>query len=201
MANILLIYGHPKTPKSFNFDLKEKLVEALKQHVHNVLVRDLYEISFNPLLSSKDLELIHNGQISEDIRKEQEFIKNADTIIFIYPIWWAGQPAIIKGYIDRVFSYGFAYMYKGGKVIGLLPDKKAIIINSNGNPSALYKKNDFYNAMKLLVDKGIFAFYGFSKIKHLFYGDMSTKSDDDKSKDINNAIDETIIEIEAKNMD
>ena len=201
MANILLIYGHPKTPKSFNFDLKEKLVEALKQHGHNVLVRDLYEISFNPLLSSKDLELIHNGQISEDIRKEQEFIKNADTIIFIYPIWWAGQPAIIKGYIDRVFSYGFAYMYKGGKVMGLLPDKKAIIINSNGNPSALYEKEGFYNSMKSLVDKGIFAFCGFSKIKHLFYGDMSTKSDDDKCKDINNAIDETIIEIEAKNMD
>ncbi|MDE6224201.1 MAG: NAD(P)H-dependent oxidoreductase [Alphaproteobacteria bacterium] len=197
MANILLVYGHPKTPKSFNFDLKERLVATLKNHGHNVLVRDLYEISFNPLLSSKDLELIHNKQIPDDIKKEQEFIRNADVIIFIYPIWWAGQPAIIKGYIDRVFSYGFAYMYKGGKVVGLLPDKKAIIINSNGNSTELYEREGFYDAMRLVVDKGIFAFCGFSKVKHLFYGSQSTKTDDEKNKDINNAIDETIIEIEA----
>ena len=197
MANILLVYGHPKTPKSFNFDLKERLVETLKAHGHNVLVRDLYEISFNPLLSSKDLELIHNNQIPDDIKKEQDFIRNADVIIFIYPIWWAGQPAIIKGYIDRVFSYGFAYMYKGGKVIGLLPNKKAIIINSNGNSTELYKKDGFYDSMKLLVDKGIFAFCGFSKVKHLFYGSLSVKTDEEKQKDIDNAVDETIIEIEA----
>ena len=197
MANILLVYGHPKTPKSFNFDLKERLVETLKAHGHNVLVRDLYEISFNPLLSSKDLELIHNNQIPDDVKKEQDFIRNADVIIFIYPIWWAGQPAIIKGYIDRVFSYGFAYMYKGGKVIGLLPNKKAIIINSNGNSTELYKKDGFYDAMKLLVDKGIFAFCGFSKVKHLFYGSLSVKTDEEKQKDIDNAVDETIIEIEA----
>ncbi|MBD5405490.1 NAD(P)H-dependent oxidoreductase [bacterium] len=197
MANILLVYGHPKTPKSFNFDLKERLVETLKAHGHNVLVRDLYEISFNPLLSSKDLELIHNNQIPDDIKKEQDFIRNADVIIFIYPIWWAGQPAIIKGYIDRVFSYGFAYMYKGGKVVGLLPDKKAIIINSNGNSTELYKKDGFYDAMKLLVDKGIFAFCGFSKVKHLFYGSLSVKTDEEKQRDIDNAVDETIIEIEA----
>lgn len=197
MANILLVYGHPKTPRSFNFDLKERLVATLRAHGHNVLVRDLYEISFNPLLSSKDLELIHNNEIPEDIKREQDFIRNADVIIFIYPIWWAGQPAIIKGYIDRVFSYGFAYMYKGGKVVGLLPDKKAIIINSNGNSTELYEREGFYDAMRLVVDKGIFAFCGFSKVKHLFYGDMSTKSDADKNENINNAIDETIIEIEA----
>ena len=176
-------------------------MEKLKENGHNVLVRDLYEISFNPLLSSNDLELIHNKGIADDVRKEQEFIKNADVIIFIYPIWWAGQPAIIKGYIDRVFSYGFAYMYKGGEVVGLLPNKKAIIINSTGNSEETYQKLGFHDAIRLVTDKGIFAFCGFSRIKHLFYGSMITKSIEDKQKDINNAIDETIIEIDAKNID
>ncbi len=198
MANILLIYGHPQTPKSFNFDLKEKLVKAIKDNGHNILVRDLYEISFNPLLSSKDLEMIHNFEIPEDIKQEQEFIKNADTIIFIYPIWWAGQPAIIKGYIDRVFSYGFAYIYKGNKVIGLLSDKKAIILNSTGTPSELYEKSGFHKSMRQVIDEGIFKFCGFKKVTHIFFGAVPMLTEEQKQLTINNAIDDTIIEIESR---
>ena len=198
MANILLIYGHPKTPTSFNYSLKEKLVSALKNRGHSVLVRDLYEVSFNPLLSSDDLAKLHNREIPNDIKKEQEFIKNADVIIFIYPIWWAGSPAIIKGYIDRVFSYGFAYMYKGNKVVGLLTDKRAVIINSNGSPYDFYKHDGFYNAIRKVNDEGIFAFCGFKRIKHIFFGGIMNKTVEEKDADIKQAIDETIIEIEAK---
>lgn len=86
MANILLIYGHPKTPTSFNFDLKEKLLFTLKNKGHNVFVRDLYEVNFNPVLSSKDLEMFYNDEIPDDIKREQDFIRSADIMIFIYPI-------------------------------------------------------------------------------------------------------------------
>lgn len=198
MVNILLVYGHPKTPTSFNFSLKEKLVSVLKSKGYNVLVRDLYEVSFNPLLSSEDLAKLHNNEIPDDIKQEQEFIKNADVIIFIYPIWWAGSPAIIKGYIDRVFSYGFAYMYRGNKVVGLLTDKRAIVINSNGSPYELYENEGFYFAMRKVVDDGIFRFCGFNKIKHIFFGGIMNKTQEEKDMNIKQAIDETVIEIEAK---
>ena len=198
MVNILLVYGHPKTPTSFNFSLKEKLVSLLKSKGYNVLVRDLYEVSFNPLLSSEDLAKLHNNEIPDDIKQEQEFIKNADVIIFIYPIWWAGSPAIIKGYIDRVFSYGFAYMYRGNKVVGLLTDKRAIVINSNGSPYELYENEGFYSAMRKVVDDGIFRFCGFNKIKHIFFGGIMNKTQEEKDMNIKQAIDETVIEIEAK---
>lgn len=198
MVNILLVYGHPKTPTSFNFSLKEKLVSVLKSKGYNVLVRDLYEVSFNPLLSSEDLAKLHNNEIPDDIKQEQEFIKNADVIIFIYPIWWAGSPAIIKGYIDRVFSYGFAYMYRGNKVVGLLTDKRAIVINSNGSPYELYENEGFYSAMRKVVDDGIFRFCGFNKIKHIFFGGIMNKTQEEKDMNIKQAIDETVIEIEVK---
>lgn len=198
MVNILLVYGHPKTPTSFNFSLKEKLVSVLKSKGYNVLVRDLYEVSFNPLLSSEDLAKLHNNEIPDDIKQEQEFIKNADVIIFIYPIWWAGSPAIIKGYIDRVFSYGFAYMYRGNKVVGLLTDKRAIVINSNGSPYELYENEGFYSAMRKVVDDGIFRFCGFNKIKHIFFGGIMNKTQEEKDMNIKQVIDETVIEIEAK---
>ncbi|WP_262497627.1 NAD(P)H-dependent oxidoreductase [Pedobacter africanus] len=51
---------------------------------------------------------------------------------FIYPIWWTGMPAIMKGYIDRVMSYGFAYRYDQGVQKGLLGGKEVTIINTHG---------------------------------------------------------------------
>ncbi len=196
MANVLVIYGHPQTPKSFNFDLKEQLVQALSLKGHNVIVRDLYQINFNPLLSTNDLSNIHNNSFSKDIVQEQDYITKSNIIIFIYPIWWAGQPAIIKGYIDRVFSYGFAYVNKNGKITGLLTNKKVVILNSHGNGFNIYDTEGFYDAMRLVIDKGIFAFCGFDDIKHLFFDSMNIKTSDDKQKDIELAINEVLLEIE-----
>ncbi len=198
MANILIIYGHPKTKKSFNFELKEKLIKDLKEKKHNIIIRDLYGINFNPILSSKDLENIHNNIMPDDIKTEQDFIKNSEYIIFIYPIWWTREPAIIKGYIDRVFAYGFAYKYKDGEVIGLLNDKNAIIINSTGSPYPLYENNGFHKSIKTLVDGGIFGFCEFKKVKHLFYGSITNISETEFETNKQNAIDETIIEIDGK---
>ncbi len=190
MANILIIYGHPKTPTSFNYELQKRIYTALSERGHKVITRDLYEISFNPLLSSSDLEKIHSNEIPDDIKKEQEEIKKADVIIFIYPIWWAGSPAIIKGYIDRVFSYGFAYKYQGGKVVGLLNDKTAIILNSTGTPSEFYEHEGFHSAIKKVTDEGIFAFCGFKNIKHIFNGNMSALTETEKQKIITSTTNE-----------
>lgn len=51
-----------------------------------------------------------NNKISDDVKKEQDYVSWADTMVFIYPIWWGGMPAIARGYLDRVFSHGFAYL-------------------------------------------------------------------------------------------
>ena len=200
MANILLIYGHPKTPTSFNFDLKEKLLFTLKNKGHNVFVRDLYEVNFNPVLSSKDLEMFHNNEIPDDIKREQDFIRSANIMIFIYPIWWTGLPAIIKGYFDKVFSYGFAYKRRGSEIIGLLNDKTAIIINSHGNSIKTYNEQGMYNAMKLTSDTGIFAFCGFKTIKHLFFGEITSATSEVRENYIKDAIDQTIITIDAQSI-
>ncbi|MEJ1715164.1 NAD(P)H-dependent oxidoreductase, partial [Escherichia coli] len=87
---------------------------GLQKKGHEVEVRDLYEMQFQPTLGRSEMI----GGIGEDVVVEQEYLKWADVITFIYPIWWTGLPAIMKGYIDRVFSYGFAYKYVNGVQMG-----------------------------------------------------------------------------------
>lgn len=119
----LIIYAHPN-PKSFNHAILETISEELKKKKKEFKVRDLYKIGFNPALSTKDLSAIQNGAVPKDIEKEQEYIRKADTIVFIFPIWWSSMPAILKGYIDRVFSLKFAYDITEDGVFGLLKGKK-----------------------------------------------------------------------------
>jgi len=114
----LVIYAHPNQD-SLNSQLKEALVQQLEEQGHDIIIRDLYRMNFNPILSSNDIIGQMSGESAGDITREQEFITWAETITFIHPIWWTGLPAILKGYIDRVFTYGFAYRYDKGIQKGL----------------------------------------------------------------------------------
>ena len=164
----LIIYSHPN-PHSLNSHFKNILVEHLEQGNHEVIVRDLYQLNFNPILSSEDMEGQRNGLISEDVKQEQDFINWADCITFIHPVWWTGLPAIMKGYIDRVFSYGFAYRYDQGVQKGLLAGKKAVIINTQGKSKAEYEAIGMDKALLLTSDKGIYIYSGLEVVEHFFF--------------------------------
>ncbi len=164
---VCVIYAHPNQ-KSFNNAIKEVVLETLKNKGIAYNLRDLYNLEFNPVLSARDFEVFLSGNVPEDIRKEQEIIRASSLLVFIYPVWWAGMPAILKGYIDRVFSYGFAYEEKDGELVGLLSDKKAVIINTLGASELEYKPSGMEECLIKTTDIGIFKFCGIEVLKHLF---------------------------------
>lgn len=170
----LVIYGHPN-PASLNHFFKQTIVENLEESGQEVIVRDLNKINFNPVLSLDDMNGQRMGQVAEDVKREQEFITWADQIIFVYPIWWTGMPAIMKGFIDRVFSYGFAYRYDQGIQKGLLTGKQTIIVNSHGKSNAEYEATGMDKALALTSDAGIFNYCGL-EIKHHFYFDQADRA-------------------------
>ncbi|KEO73929.1 NAD(P)H-dependent oxidoreductase [Anditalea andensis] len=163
----LIIYAHPNH-HSLNSHLKNVVVDYLIDNNHQVEVRDLYALHFNPVLSLSDMAGQLRGEVSYDVKQEQEFIIWADCLTFIYPIWWTGLPAIIKGYIDRVLSYGFAYRYDQGIQKGLLSGKKAVIINTQGKSKAEYEAMGMDKALLLTSDQGIYTYVGMEIIDHLF---------------------------------
>ena len=167
----LIIFAHP-IQESLNGELKQTLVEYLQKEGHEVKIRDLYQMNFNPILSQEDMQGQRQGQVASDVKQEQGFITWADCITLIHPIWWTGLPAILKGYIDRVFSYGFAYCYDQGVQMGLLTGKQSVIINTHGKSYAEYEAIGMDKALSLTSEKGIYTYCGL-KIKQHFYFDKA----------------------------
>ena len=177
----LIVYAHPNSG-SLNHFFKQTVLESLQESGEEIAIRDLNEINFNPVFSLEDMNGQRMGTVSDDVKTEQDFITWADRIIFIYPIWWTGMPAIMKGYIDRVFSYGFAYRYDQGVQKGLLTGKKTIIINSHGKSNAEYEAMGMDKALILTSDTGIFTYSGLEIQQH-FYFDKADRASADNISD------------------
>lgn len=182
----VIIYAHPN-PQSLNSLFKNTLVEHLQQNGNEVVIRDLYQLNFDPVLSLEDMAGQRKGHVADDVKQEQQHITWADSITFIHPIWWTGLPAIMKGYIDRVFSYGFAYRYDQGIQKGLLSGKKAVIINTHGKSHAEYESMGMDSALSLTSDKGIYSYCGF-EIKQHFFFDKADRPGPERIEDWTNQI-------------
>jgi NAD(P)H dehydrogenase (quinone) len=157
---------------------------------NEVIIRNLYEIGFNPVLSADDFSSLADNKTPSDILIEQGHVKWAEHIIFVFPVWWGGMPAIMKGYIDRVFAEGFAYEYvdSGSNGDGLLSYLKGSMICATGLSSEDFK--DSQNAMKVIAEKTIFGFTGIKPCKQLFYGGVPIVSDEVRKSYIQNVIKE-----------
>ena len=164
----LIIYAHPNQ-ESLNGQFKQVIEKILVQQKQDLIVRDLYTLGFDPVLSLEDMTGQRKGIVNELIKKEQEYISWADILTFIYPIWWTGMPAIMKGYFDRVLSYGFAYRYDQGIQKGLLTGKQAIILNTHGKSNEEYSTIGMDKALLLTSDKGIYTYCGFQVKEHSFF--------------------------------
>ena len=164
----LIIYAHPDNT-SLNHHLKQIVVSALEAQEQEVMIRDLYELDFSPVLSLPDMQGQRKGQVAGDVAQEQAYIREADFISFIYPIWWTGMPAIMKGYIDRVFSYGFAYRSDIGLQKGLLKGKKAAVVNTHGKSAAEYNAKGMDKALLLTSDEGVYRYCGLAVERHFFF--------------------------------
>lgn len=162
---VVIVFAHP-SHKSYNYALLEALLSGLKEGGHEAKVIDLYKDNFDPVLR----ETIHNPRPGELCLKYQAMIKDADWMAFIFPVFWYRAPAIMEGFFDHVFASKFAFKYKkilGGLVnipIGLLPVKKAIVIETYGGPGWFYKL--FFFRIPWIRIKSVLKFCGIRKFIH-----------------------------------
>jgi NAD(P)H dehydrogenase (quinone) len=177
----LIVYAHPNL-KSFNHAILETISEELRKKKREFTVRDLYKIGFDPVLSARDLSAIENGVIPKDIKREQNYITKADTLIFIFPIWWSAMPAMLKGYIDRVFSLKFAYDITETEVVGLLKGKKVFLVSTTGASKEDYEKMGAFKMMNMAMDMAIFQFSGMKVIGHKYFSSVPYVSQQDRKK-------------------
>ena len=99
--NVFIVYAHPAA-NSLNSALKDYAVQRLQAAGHAVQVSDLYAMQWKPTLEA--------GEVAGDlVLAEQEKLLWADVVLFQFPLWWFSMPAIMKGWVERVYTYGFAY--------------------------------------------------------------------------------------------
>ena len=153
----LIIYAHPDK-ESFNHALLETVKKTLERNNKPYNVIDLYELNYDPVLSLSEVK----GPSTEETKAFQQQVKEAKNIIFIFPVWWFRAPAILEGFIDKVFVPGFAYRFKKlfgvyGMPIPLLSDKKVRVLVTHGAP-ALPVMTIYVNAVKYRFLLGFLSF-------------------------------------------
>jgi NAD(P)H dehydrogenase (quinone) len=157
-VNVLVVYAHPE-PTSFAAGLKDAAVKALTAAGHLVEVSDLYAEGFNPVAGRHDFksisdparfhyqsEQLHASQsdgFAADLVREQERLMRADLLVFVFPLWWGGLPAIVKGWFDRVCAYGVAYAdgkrYEQGYFVG----RRALLALTTGGTAERFSQGGY----------------------------------------------------------
>lgn len=166
-SRTLVILGHP-SHSSFCSALAETCVHAAKTAGHEVRVLRLGDLVFDPIL--------HNGYtqiqaLEPDLLRAQSDILWATHLTLVFPIWWGGIPALMKGFIDRIFLPGFAFKYRAGKAFPdkLLAGRTAHLLVTLDTPPWYYRW--FYRMPALhQVRKTTLAFCGITPIKTLLFG-------------------------------
>ncbi len=134
---ISVILAHPDS-HSFNHAIARAVVEELKINGHSAMMHDLYAEEFDPILPSD--EIPEDTQLSAKIESYCRELAEADGIVIIHPNWWGQPPAVLKGWVDRIFRPGIAYKFiegdKGeGVPVGLLKAKAALVFNTSNTSS------------------------------------------------------------------
>ena len=174
--HVLAILAHPRRD-SFSGAIFDGLCAGLTAAGHTVEVGDLYGEGFDPLMRAEDYAQFESLPMPPDVLAEQERIERADALAFVFPVWWWSLPAMLKGWIDRVFSSGWAYDFTPGHSRGLLRDRPTLLLCAAGSRESTYRKYGYDAAMRTQIDIGILGYCGIRDITTEFFYEV----DDDEA--------------------
>lgn len=161
--NILIVNGHPD-PKSFCLALADAYADGASGG-EGVEIRriDLSQTDFNPNLKYGYRK---RTELEDELNEAQALIRWADHLVIVYPTWWGTVPAILKGFIDRVFLPGFAFKYRENSPLWdkLLTGKSARVIVTMDTPS-WYNRLIYWRAGHLIMKRNILKFCGINPVR------------------------------------
>ncbi len=159
--HLLVIMAHPADP-SLTRSVASAIVDAGAALGHTVDFVDLVAEGFDPVFGPADhAAFTAAGPTPPDVRREQQRIDGADHLILVHPVYWWSMPAVLKGWIDRVFVSGWAFEEDaGGNIVKKLGRLNVHLIALAGASAATYAKHGYRDAMRAQINHGIFDFCG-----------------------------------------
>ncbi|PFG41480.1 NAD(P)H dehydrogenase (quinone) [Isoptericola jiangsuensis] len=174
--HLLTVFAHP-VPTSY----PRAVVDAFHQPVHaaghTIDLLDLHEEDFDPRFGTADHDHFWGGPAPAGIAEMHARVEAADRLAFVYPVYWWGMPALMKGWIERVFTGGWAYQYGAGvqdrgraPVASKLTNTPTLLLGLAGSTERTYDRYGYREAMQTQIDVGTFAYCGIDDVEsHLVF--------------------------------
>lgn len=164
-----IILAHPKTD-SFTATMAASYCEEAKRREIKTVVRDLYRIGFDPCLQADEIPWSSEFTIRADVAAERALLQDASVFALFYPLWLNAPPAIMKGYLERVFGMEFGYGRGRAGTEPLLTDRKLISFTSSGAPMNWVVQTGAWQAIRTLFDSHFASVCGMEVADHVHFG-------------------------------
>jgi NAD(P)H dehydrogenase (quinone) len=166
-----IILAHPAR-RSMNRAIADAYAEAAERHGHEVILRDLYAMRFDPRLSAAEIPGPRAPRFRPDVRRERDLLADVEVFAFVYPIWFNGPPAILKGYVDRVFGMGFGFEPAVGGTEPRLRGRELISFTTSGSPDFWMRDTGALSGLTRLFDAHLGAVCGLTVVDHAHFGGL-----------------------------
>lgn len=172
----LLVLAHPR-PESFTRQVAATYSQAVQALGHQVVLRDLYAMRFNPVADGDEGRTRPQGPPAPDVQVEMDHLVAADVLTFVSPVWWIAPPAILKGWLDRVLrGGGFAYGYGPNGPRGTLVGKRSLVFTSSGSTEREFVDSRKLDAIRVMWGVGTVEFCGMTLLDHQHFGPVGSRS-------------------------
>ncbi len=167
-----VILCHPDA-QSFNAAVAERYCDTVREIGHVAIVRDLYRIGFDPVLRSDERPKIEDIVYAADVAAEIETICDADVFVLVYPIWFGTPPAMLKGYVERVFGAGFDHRaIRAQKPHDFMSDKHLLSLSSSGNSIQWLEGQGEWLSLRNVFDNYLSNAFSMASNKHIHFSDI-----------------------------
>lgn len=170
--HVLAVFAHPNR-NSFTGAILDRFLAGLgADGAHSTELADLYREGFDCRFQPEDFAQFRGETMPEAVLAEQRRVDRADALAFVFPVWWWSFPAMLKGWIDRVFSEGWAYNFEPGISRGRLQDRPVQLIGVAGSRESTYLKYGYGEAMRVQIDTGILGYCGLRDVAIVLFYDV-----------------------------
>ncbi len=163
--NHAIIACHP-SESSFTLSIAKRYAEAVRSHGHQAIIRDLYRLDFDPVLKEQERE----GSPAADVVAEWDALGEIDVFVLAYPIWFGAPPAMLKGYIDRVFGAGRTRGAPSESARGsILQGKHLVSLTLSGSMRAWLDEKGVMESLRNLFDRYLGDIFGLPETHHYHF--------------------------------
>lgn len=175
-----VIVSHPSLD-SFNLSVAKRYAAIARELGDEVVIRDLYRLGFDPVLKDDERPGSGRSTAADDVKAELAALSGTDVFVIVYPIWFGGPPAILKGYIDRVLGAGITHSeVHDHHSHALMGSKRLVSFTSSGNSRYWFEEQGAWGSLRNVFDTYLTNAFGLAGNDHYHFDCITSLMEPEK---------------------